>query len=83
MTTDPHAMTNELAGPFCTCGDLSCATNRDASARCSNADDVSSDSRYPECWTEEDIAANELQWEIDTVLADNKRAARIAAEALA
>lgn len=31
--------TNHYAGPFCGCGDYSCAANRDEAADCSNRQD--------------------------------------------
>ncbi|GAA4158295.1 MULTISPECIES: hypothetical protein [Microbacteriaceae] len=36
---DVTEATNYYAGPFCGCGDYSCAANRDENAECSNRQD--------------------------------------------
>ncbi|MGV7724201.1 hypothetical protein PJN26_11310 [Mycobacterium kansasii] len=48
--------TKYFAGPFCSCGDYSCAAMRDEHANCSTAEaERSAGWYYPERWTEDDI----------------------------
>lgn len=66
---DYAAATNTYAGPFCSCGDYSCPANHNPNARCVNADEPPGYiSRYPECWTDEDIDAYEAQELLDSLI---------------
>jgi hypothetical protein len=78
------AATNYYAGPFCSCGDYSCAAMTDENANCSTAEgERYAGSYYPEHWTDEDIDAYETKIATETAKYDNMLDAEDAAAKLA
>jgi hypothetical protein len=76
--------TKYYAGPFCSCGDYSCAAMRDEHANCSTAERENAPGcYYPQHWTEDDIDAFETEAFIDLVHSDNANDLRLASAQLA
>lgn len=80
-TDDGHEYSwEELAGPFCSCGDFGCPGGtqpQDCSER-----SVDTGGFYPEHWTDEDIDNYEFSYALDSARWDNRQDAERAAQRL-
>lgn len=80
-TDDGHEYSDEeLAGPFCSCGDFGCPGG-DRPSECRERFPVAT-GFFPEDWTDEDIDRYEFEFVIDGALLDNCDDARVAAQRL-